>query len=136
MKLMCTPSKISKARAKLEHIDNQDRKEAYMYDAGMVAILKFVAAKTLYDPQGPLTADIEWSESSLETQNTVNELYEKLEGFLSNSSDLAKLLQDLDSAHAAKASFEIEDAFATGFVAGFRYLMDEAAYSKNVNFLK
>ncbi|HBU89863.1 hypothetical protein [Bacillus pumilus] len=136
MKLMGTPSKVFKAREKLEHIGRQDEKEAHMYDAGMVAVLKFVAAKILYGPQGALTTEIEWSDSSLETQHTVNELYEKLEGFLSNSNDLAKLLQDLDSAHAAKASFEIEDAFVTGFVAGFRYLMDEAAYSKNVNFLK
>ncbi|MFB8734284.1 hypothetical protein ACEQPO_11070 [Bacillus sp. SL00103] len=47
-----------------------------------------------------------------------------------------KLLKDLDDAHAAKASLEIEDAFATGFVAGFRYLMDEVRYNKNNNFLK
>ncbi|WP_186304935.1 hypothetical protein, partial [Bacillus pumilus] len=134
MKLMGTPSKIIKARAKLEHIDNQDRKEAYMYDAGMVDVLKFVAVKEFYETIE--TSEIEWSESSKDTQNTVNELYEKMEGFLSNSNDLLKLLEELDSAHAAKASFEIEDAFATGFVAGFRYLMDEAAYSKNVNFLK
>ncbi|MCY7692643.1 hypothetical protein MH111_19680 [Bacillus altitudinis] len=134
MKLMGTPSKIIKAKDKLEHIDNQDRKEAYMYDAGMVAVLKFVAVKEFYETIE--TSEIEWSESSKETQNTVNELYEKLEGFLSNSNDLLKLLEELDSAHAAKASFEIEDAFATGFVAGFRYLMGEAAYSKNVNFLK
>ncbi|WP_144473103.1 hypothetical protein [Bacillus pumilus] len=134
MKLMGTPSKINKAKAKLEHIDNQDRKEAYMYDAGMVDVLKFVAVKEFYETIE--TSEIEWSESSKDTQNTVNELYEKMEGFLSNSNDLLKLLEELDSAHAAKASFEIEDAFATGFVAGFRYLMDEAAYSKNVNFLK
>ncbi|MCP1150266.1 MULTISPECIES: hypothetical protein [Bacillus] len=134
MKLMGTPSEINKAKAKLEHIDNQDRKEAYMYDAGMVDVLKFVAVKEFYETIE--TSEIEWSESSKDTQNTVNELYEKMEGFLSNSNDLLKLLEELDSAHAAKASFEIEDAFATGFVAGFRYLMDEAAYSKNVNFLK
>ncbi|MEK4374568.1 hypothetical protein [Bacillus sp. FSL L8-0533] len=136
MKLMGTPSKVFKARAKLEHIGRQDEKEAHMYDAGMVSVLKFVAAKILYGPQGALTTEIEWSDSSLETQHTVNELYEKLEGFLSNSNDLVKLLEDLDAAHAAKATLEVEDAFTAGFVAGFRYLMDEAAYSKNVNFLK
>lgn len=136
MKLMGTPSKVFKAREKLEHIGRQDKKEAYMYDAGMVSVLKFVAAKILYGPQGVLTTEIEWSESSLETQNNINELYKKLEGFLSNSNDLVKLLEDLDEAHAAKANLEIEDAFTAGFVAGFRYLNDEVAYSKNVNFLK
>lgn len=133
MKLMGTPSKVFKARAKLEHIGRQDEKEAYMYDVGMVAVLKFVAAKTLYDPQGALNTDIEWSESTVHAQENVDDLYEKLEGLLSNSK---KLLKDFDSAHAAKAGLEIEDAFVTGFVAGFRYSMDEAAYSKNVNFLK
>ncbi|MEC4586504.1 hypothetical protein VSS76_04365 [Bacillus safensis] len=133
MKLMCTPSKIIKAKDKLEHIDNQDRKEAYMYDAGMVSVLKFVAAKILYDSQEPFTTDIEWSESTVQAQENVDDLYEKLEGLLSHSKNL---LKDFDSAHAAKAGLEVEDAFVTGFVAGFRYLMDEAAYSKNVNFLK
>ncbi|MFK4461877.1 hypothetical protein [Bacillus safensis] len=79
MKLMCTPSKISKARAKLEHIDNQDRKEAYMYDAGMVAVLKFVAVKEFYETIE--TSEIEWSESSKETQNTANGLYKNWKGF-------------------------------------------------------
>ncbi|PRS28774.1 MULTISPECIES: hypothetical protein [Bacillus] len=133
MKLMGTPSKVFKARAKLEHIGRQDEKEAHMYDAGMVAVLKFVAAKTLYDSQGPLNTDIEWSESTVHAQENVDDLYENLEGLLSNSK---KLLKDFDSVHAAKAGLEVEDAFVTGFVAGFRYLMDEAAYSKNVNFLK
>ncbi|MCY7566607.1 hypothetical protein MH157_19320, partial [Bacillus safensis] len=68
MKLMGTPSKVFKARAKLEHIGRQDEKEAYMYDAGMVSVLKFVAVKILYGPQGPLTADIEWSESTVQAQ--------------------------------------------------------------------
>ncbi|WP_144499050.1 hypothetical protein [Bacillus pumilus] len=136
MKLMGTPSKVIKARAKLEHIGRQDEKEAHMYDAGMVAVLKFVAAKTLYDPQGSLNTDIEWSESTVHAQENVDDLYEKLGEWFSHANDLVKLLKDFDSAHAAKASFEIEDAFVTGFVAGFRYLMDEAAYSKNVNFLK
>ncbi|HCO78607.1 MAG TPA: hypothetical protein DIT37_01545 [Bacillus sp. (in: Bacteria)] len=104
-----------------------------MYDAGMVAVLKFVAAKTLYDPQGAFNADIEWSESTVQAQENVDDLYEKLEGLLSHSKNI---LKDFDSAHAAKAGLEVEDAFVTGFVAGFRYLMDEAAYSKNVNFLK
>ncbi|WHX74677.1 hypothetical protein QNH25_15400 [Bacillus safensis] len=133
MKLMGTPSKVFKARAKLEHIGRQDEKEAYMYDAGMVSVLKFVATKILYDPQGPLTADIEWSESTVQAQENVDDLYEKIEGLLSHPKNL---LKDFDSAHAAKAGLEVEDAFVTGFVAGFRYLMDEAAYSKNVNFLK
>ncbi|MBY0189143.1 hypothetical protein H7S25_04120 [Bacillus aerophilus] len=133
MKLMGTPSKVFKARAKLEHIGRQDEKEAHMYDASMVAVLKFIAAKTLYDPQGALNTDIEWSESTVHAQENVDDLYEKLEGLLSHSKNL---LKDFDSAHAAKAGLEVEDAFVTGFVAGFRYLMDEAAYSKNVNFLK
>ncbi|MEC3814902.1 hypothetical protein NST73_06865 [Bacillus sp. FSL W7-1034] len=133
MKLMGTPATVSKVRAKLQHIGRQEDKEAQFYDAGMVSVLKFVAAKTLYDPQGALNADIEWSESTVQAQENVDDLYEKLEGLLSHSKNI---LKDFDSAHAAKAGLEVEDAFVTGFVAGFRYLMNEAAYSKNVNFLK
>ncbi|MEH6900810.1 hypothetical protein V7X04_02880 [Bacillus safensis] len=133
MKLMGTPATVSKVRAKLQHIGRQEDKEAQFYDAGMVSVLKFVAAKTLYDPQGALNADIEWSESTVQAQENVDDLYEKLEGLLSHSKNI---LKDFDSAHAAKAGLEVEDAFVTGFVAGFRYLMNEAAYNKNVNFLK
>ncbi len=133
MKLMGTPATVSKVRAKLQHVGRQDEKEAQFYDAGMVSVLKFVAAKTIHETEG---TEIEWSDATLQTQEKVDDLYEKLEEWLSHANDLVKLLKDLDAAHAAKASLEIEDAFATGFVAGFRYLMDEAAYSKNVNFLK
>ncbi|MFP3809535.1 hypothetical protein [Bacillus sp. SIMBA_005] len=133
MKLMGTPATVSKVRAKLQHIGRQEDKEAQFYDAGMVSVLKFVAAKTIHETEG---TEIEWSDATLRTQENVDDLYEKLEGWLSHASDLVKLLKDLDDAHAAKASLEIEDAYVTGFVEGFRYLMGEAAYRQNVNFLK
>ncbi|MGN7327920.1 DUF6809 family protein [Bacillus pumilus] len=133
MKLMGTPATVSKVRAKLQHIGRQDEKEAQFYDAGMVSVLKFVAAKTIHETEG---TEIEWSDATLRTQENVDDLYEKLEGILSHANDLVKLLKDLDDAHAAKASLEIEDAYVTGFVEGFRYLMGEAAYRQIVNFLK
>ncbi|MGX9290695.1 DUF6809 family protein [Bacillus sp. A015] len=133
MKLMGTPAKVSTVRAKLQHIGRQEDKEAHFYDAGMVSVLKYVAAKTIHETEG---TEIEWSDATLRTQENVDDLYEKLEGILSHANDLVKLLKDLDDAHAVKASLEIEDAYVTGFVEGFRYLMGEAAYRQIVNFLK
>ena len=67
-----------------------------------------------------------------------NERMNKFYAVLSEKlpTDLKPLLQDFDEAYSTKAAYESEDAFISGFIAGFRYLMGEVAYSDELNFYK
>ncbi|CAI6266358.1 DUF6809 family protein [Bacillus subtilis] len=77
---------------------------------------------------------IEWSQKTTRANERMNKLYALLSEKL--PTDLKPLLQDFDEVYSTKAAYESEDAFISGFIAGFRYLMGEVAYSDELNFYK
>ncbi|SLB62328.1 DUF6809 family protein [Bacillus velezensis] len=131
MKLMGTPSKMIEVGNKCGIKHGAVELGSHFYDAGMVAILKLVARTELHDSN---EVKIEVSEKAKAANEQVNKLFEDLVNKLSG--EQRELFKAFDEAYSCKASFDTEDAFSAGFVAGFRYLMGEAAYSNDMNFYK
>ncbi|MCY8951471.1 hypothetical protein MOE28_16885 [Bacillus atrophaeus] len=131
MKLMGTPSKMIEVGNKCGIQNGAVEIGSHFYDAGMVSILKLVARTELHDSNVAL---IEVSDKAKTANEQVNKLFETLVNKLSGEEQ--ELFKAFDEAYSCRASFDTEDAFSAGFVAGFRYLMGEAAYSNDMNFYK
>ncbi|MBR0019656.1 DUF6809 family protein [Bacillus subtilis] len=134
MKLMGTPTKIAAIGEKIGADINKTTVCGKYYDAGMVTMLKLIATKTLHERLDSDYEKIEWSQKTCKANDRMNHLYALLSEKL--PTDLKPLLQDFDEICSTKSAYESEDAFISGFIAGFRYLMGEVAYSDELNFYK
>ncbi|KAA6455264.1 DUF6809 family protein [Bacillus atrophaeus] len=134
MKLMGVPTKIAAIGEQIGADINKTTVCGKYYDAGMVTMLKLVATKVLHDPLDSDKESIEWSQKTTKANDRMNDLYAVLSEKL--PADLKPLLQDFDEAYSTKSAYESEDAFISGFIAGFRYLMGEVACSDELNFYK
>ncbi|ATO28655.1 DUF6809 family protein [Bacillus atrophaeus] len=134
MKLMGAPTKIAAIGEQIGADINKTTVCGKYYDAGMVTMLKLVATKVLHDPLDSDKESIEWSQKTTKANDRMNDLYAVLSEKL--PADLKPLLQDFDEAYSTKSAYESEDAFISGFIAGFGYLMGEVAYSDELNFYK
>ncbi|KIN33681.1 DUF6809 family protein [Bacillus subtilis] len=134
MKLMGTPTKIAAIGEQIGADINKTTVCGKYYDAGMVTMLKLIATKSMHEPLDSDKENIEWSQKTTKANERMNKFYAVLSEKL--PVDLRPLLQDFDEAYSTKAAYESEDAFISGFFAGFRYLMGEVAYSDELNFYK
>lgn len=134
MKLMGTPTKIAAIGEQIGADINKTTVCGKYYDAGMVTMLKLIATKSLHERLDSDNEKIEWSQKTCKANDRMNDLYARLREKL--PAELKPLLQDFDEICSTKAAYESEDAFISGFIAGFRYLMGEVAYSDELNFYK
>ncbi|MCG3229227.1 hypothetical protein HXV89_07535 [Bacillus subtilis] len=134
MKLMGTPTKIAAIGEQIGADINKTAVCGKYYDAGMVTMLKLIATKSLHERLDSDNEKIEWSPKTCKANDRMNNLYALLSEQL--PADLKPLLQDFDEICSTKAAYESEDAVISGFIAGFRYLMGEVAYSDELNFYK
>ncbi|MCC9023005.1 hypothetical protein [Bacillus nakamurai] len=134
MKLMGTPTKIAAIGEQVGADKDKTMTCGQYYDAGMVTMLKLIATKDLHEPVNDGEEKIKWSKKTCKANERTNELFVMLSKKL--PADSKRLLQDFDEVYSCKSAFETEDAYLSGFIAGFRYLMGEVAYSDELNFYK